>query len=122
MKIAVVVTMTDEDNIETYNGYINYCKIYTVDNGKIVSKELVSLNFQCGKTSILVNKYKINYLICGSFPSEKLETRQPKDWHQYGVQAFYGAYGSADEAVELFLQTYYFTLPGVIKDISKNPF
>ena len=75
MIIAVVVTMTDEDNIETYNGYINYCKIYTVDNGKIVSKELVSLHFQCGKTGILVNKYKINYLICGSFPSEKLETR-----------------------------------------------
>lgn len=115
MIIAVVVNMFDEDNIETHDGYINLCKIYTVDNGTVVSKELVSLNFACGKIGILVHRYKIDYIICGSFPSKKLETLLPKEWNQYGVQAFYGAYGSADEAVELFLQTFYFTLPAVIK-------
>lgn len=115
MIIAVIVNEVDKDNIQTRHGYINLCKIYTVDNGAVVSKEFVNLHFAYGKIGTLVHRYKIDYIICGSFPSKKLETLLPKEWDQYGVQAFYGAYGSADEAIELFLQTYYFTLPGVIK-------
>jgi len=93
MKIAVTY---DNGQVWQHFGKTEYFKIYDVENGKIVSSEVVSTNGQGhGALADFLAEKKVGAVICGGVGSPMIDRLAV-----YGIKAYPGVTGSADEAAE----------------------
>ncbi|MGN0317428.1 MAG: NifB/NifX family molybdenum-iron cluster-binding protein [Lachnospira sp.] len=97
MKIAVTY---DNGEIFQHFGHTEQFKIYEVDNGVVVSSEVVGSDGQGhGALAGLLHDKGINVLICGGIGGGAQAALM-----ENGIELFSGASGNADEAVEMYLK------------------
>ncbi|MEA5001153.1 MAG: NifB/NifX family molybdenum-iron cluster-binding protein [Endomicrobiaceae bacterium] len=96
MKIAITY---ENGEIFQHFGHTAQFKVYTVENGKILSSELIQTNGS-GHSSLagMLKKLDINILICGGIGGGAKNVLK-----EQGIQLFPGASGNADEQIKLFL-------------------
>lgn len=96
MKIAVTY---ENGNIFQHFGHTAQFKIYTVENGKIVSSEVVDTNGSGhGALAGFLENLGVSALICGGIGGGARFALQDADIEVYG-----GVSGDADEAAEAFV-------------------
>lgn len=97
MKIAVTY---DNGEIFQHFGHTEQFKIYEVEDGVVVSSEVVSSDGQGhGALAGLLHDKEINVLICGGIGGGAQAALM-----ENGIELFSGAGGNADEAVEMYLK------------------
>lgn len=97
MKIAVTY---DNGQIFQHFGHTEQFKVYEVEDGKVVSSEIVDSNGSGhGALAGLLANNDIKVLICGGIGGGAYDALK-----EYGIEMFAGAEGSADEAVEAYLK------------------
>jgi len=97
MKIAVTYS---NGLIFQHFGHSEYFKIYDVENGQVVKSEVVSTNGQGhGALGGFLKGNNVDVLICGGIGGgAKMALAEA------GIQLFGGCTGSADEAVQAFIE------------------
>ena len=96
MKIAATY---ENGNIFQHFGHTAQFKIYTVENGEIVSSEVVDTNGSGhGALAGFLENLGVNALICGGIGGGARFALQDADIEVYG-----GVSGDADDAVEAFV-------------------
>jgi len=96
MKIA---TTYDNGNIFQHFGHTSKLKVYNIENGKVISSEVVDTNGQGhGALAGLLVSLGINVLICGGIGGGAQIAL-----NSAGIEFRGGVSGSCDEAVEKFL-------------------
>lgn len=96
MKIAVTY---QNEMVFQHFGHTEQFKIYTVEDGKIVSSEVVDTNGQGhGALAGFLKTYEVDTLICGGIGGGARNALA-----EAGIELFPGAAGNADEQVESFL-------------------
>lgn len=96
MKIAITY---ENGEIFQHFGHTEQFKVYTVENGKVISSELVSTNGS-GHSSLgsVLKNLKIDTLICGGIGGGAKNVL-----NDLGIKLFPGVSGNADEQINLFL-------------------
>jgi predicted Fe-Mo cluster-binding NifX family protein len=96
MKIAVTY---ENGQVFQHFGHTEQFKVYTVEDNKVVSSEIISTN-RSGHSalSILLSGYKVNTLICGGIGGGAKTALA-----QAGINLYGGVTGDADSAVSDFL-------------------
>ncbi len=96
MKIAVTY---ENGNIFEHFGKTGSFKVFNIENGEVVSSEVVSSNGQ-GHSALagLLGGYDIDVLICGGIGEGAREALAAE-----GIEVVGGAEGNADEAVRAYL-------------------
>lgn len=96
MRIAVTY---ESGMIFQHFGHTESFKVYEVEDGKVISSEVVSTNGQGhGALAGVLNGLKADILICGGIGGGAQMALA-----QAGIQLFGGVSGDADKAVEAFL-------------------
>ena len=96
MRIAVTY---ENGEIFQHFGHTEAFKVYDVENGAVVSSEVVSTNGNGhGALAGVLNNLKAEVLICGG-----IGAGAQMALHSAGIQLFGGVSGSADEAVETYI-------------------
>ena len=96
MKIAVTY---ENGNIYQHFGHTETFKVYTVEEGKIVSSEIVGANGAGhGALAALLAGENIDVLICGGIGGGAQAALA-----EHGIELCAGAEGDADEAVAAYL-------------------
>ena len=96
MKIAVTY---ENGNVFQHFGHTAQFKVYTIEDGKVVSSEVVDTNGSGhGALAGFLENLGVNALICGGIGGGARFALQDADIEIYG-----GVSGDADEAVETFL-------------------
>ncbi len=96
MKIAVTY---ENGNIFQHFGHSEQFKIYEVEDGKIVSSQVVGTNGSGhGALALLLSDLSVDALICGAIGGGAQNALASA-----GIRLFGGVSGSADKAVEAFL-------------------
>ena len=97
MKIAVAY---DNGNIFQHFGRTEFFKVYQVEDGKVISSEVIGSNGTGhGALAGLLAGQSVDVLICGGIGGGAQEALA-----QAGVELCAGASGSADQAVERYLK------------------
>lgn len=97
MKIAVTY---DNGNIFQHFGRTEYFKVYEVEDGKIVSSEVIGSNgVGHGALAGLLSDQAVDVLICGGIGGGAQAALE-----EAGVELCSGAEGDADQAVEAYLK------------------
>ena len=97
MKIAVTY---ENGNIFQHFGHTEEFKVYEVEEGKVVSSEIIGSNGTGhGALAGLLNDHAIDVLICGGIGGGAQNALA-----QRGIELCAGAQGNADEAVEAYLR------------------
>ena len=97
MKIAVTY---ENGNVFQHFGHTEQFKVYDVEEGKVVSSEILSAGGTGHEAlAVLLSDKKIDVLICGGIGGGAVRALE-----QQGVELVAGASGSADEAVEAYLR------------------
>lgn len=97
MKIAVTY---ENGEVFQHFGHTEQFKIYAVEDGKIVSCEILGSNGSGhGALAALLKDYSIDVLICGGIGGGAQTALQEK-----GIKLCAGASGNADEVVEKYLK------------------
>ena len=97
MKIAVTY---ENGNIFQHFGHTEEFKVYDVQDGKVVSSEILSSNGTGhGALAGLLNDKAIDVLICGGIGGGAQAALAER-----GIELCAGASGNADEAVEAYLR------------------
>ena len=97
MKIAVTY---ENEQIFQHFGHTEQFKIYEVDNGKIISSELVNTNGQGhGALAGLLATTNVDILICGGIGGGAQMALAAA-----GIKLYGGVNGSCDDAVEALLK------------------
>mgnify|MGYP001251441490 CR=1 FL=1 len=96
MKIAITY---ENGEVFQHFGHTEQFKVYTVENGKVVSSELISTNGS-GHSSLgsVLKNLKIDTLICGGIGGGAKNVL-----NDLGIKLFAGVSGNADEQINLFL-------------------
>ena len=98
MKIAVTY---EDGSIYQHFGHTAQFKIYEVEDGKILSSQILDTNGSGhGALASLLDQQGIKVLICGG-----LGGCARTALHNAGIAVYGGVSGDADEAVELFLSS-----------------
>lgn len=98
MQMRIAVTY-QAGMIFQHFGHTEQFKLYDVENGKIVSSQVVNTNGQGhGALSEFLTKANVNVLICGGIGGGARTALT-----EAGIQLFGGASGQADEAVRAYL-------------------
>ena len=98
MKIAVTY---ENGDIYQHFGHTAQFKIYEVEDGKILSSQILDTNGSGhGALASLLDQQGIEALICGG-----LGGCARTALHNAGIAVYGGVSGDADEAVELFLSS-----------------
>lgn len=96
MKIAVTY---DDGNIFQHFGHTEQFKVYEVENGQIISAQVISTNGSGhGALATLLADLQVDTLICGGIGAGAQNALA-----QAGIKLYGGAAGSADEAVAALL-------------------
>ena len=96
MKIAVTY---DDGEIFQHFGHTEQFKLYDVEDGKVVSSQVIGTNGQGHSAlSLLLSENKIDALICGGIGGGAQMALA-----SYGIRLYGGVQGSADEAVQALL-------------------
>lgn len=96
MKIAVTY---QDGTIFQHFGHSEQFKVYDVENGKILSSQVVDTNGQGhGALSEFLTKQGVNVLICGGIGAGAQNALA-----EAGIQLFGGVSGMADDAVNAYL-------------------
>ena len=96
MKIAVTY---DQGEVFQHFGRTEYFKVYEVDNGEILSFEVMSSNGQGhGALAEVLAGYGVDVLICGGIGGGARQALAA-----YGIEVCAGAKGSTDKAVKAYL-------------------
>ncbi len=96
MKIAVTY---DDGNIFQHFGHTEQFKVYEVENGQVVSAQVISTNGSGhGALAALLADLQVDTLICGGIGAGAQNALA-----QAGIKLYGGAAGSADEAVAALL-------------------
>lgn len=96
MKIAVTY---DNGQIFMHFGHTEQFKVYTVENGVVVSTEIVNTNGSGhGALAHFLSEMKVDVLICGGIGAGAQTALA-----QSGIKLFGGVKGNADKAVEGFI-------------------
>lgn len=97
MKIAVTYKNGD---VFQHFGHTEEFKIYDIENNQITGTEIVSSN-ELGHSALayLLEENKINVLICGGIGGCAISSLK-----EYGIELYAGIEGSADNAVNNYLQ------------------
>lgn len=96
MKIAVTY---ENGNIFQHFGHTEAFKIYDIQDGKILSSQIVGTNGSGhGALAILLNDLQVDTLICGGIGAGAQNALA-----EAGIKLYGGASGSADDAVEALL-------------------
>ncbi|MBQ9518820.1 MAG: NifB/NifX family molybdenum-iron cluster-binding protein [Firmicutes bacterium] len=96
MKIAVTY---DNGNIFQHFGHTEKFKVYNVENGQIVSEEIIDTNGQGhGALAGFLQNAKADMLICGGIGGGAQMAMA-----EAGIKLFAGNSGSADDAVKKYL-------------------
>ncbi len=97
MKVAVTY---DNGNIFQHFGRTEYFKVYEVEDGKIVSSEVIGSNgVGHGALAGLLSDQAVDVLICGGIGGGAQAALE-----EAGVELCSGAEGDADQAVEAYLK------------------
>ena len=97
MKIAATY---DNGNIFQHFGRTEYFKVYDVEDGKVVSSQVIGSNgIGHGALAGLLADNTIDVLICGGLGGGAMNALT-----QAGITVIAGAQGSADEAVDAYLR------------------
>ena len=97
MKIAVTY---DNGQVFQHFGHTEKFKVYEVEDGKVVSSEIVDSNGSGhGALAGLLANNDIKVLICGGIGGGAYDALK-----EYGIEMFAGAEGDADAAVEAYLK------------------
>ena len=97
MKIAVTY---ENGNVFQHFGHTEAFKVYDVEDGKVVSSEILSAGGTGHEAlAVLLSDKKIDVLICGGIGGGAVRALE-----QQGVELMAGASGSADAAVEAYLK------------------
>ncbi len=97
MKIAVTY---ENGNVFQHFGHTEAFKVYDVEDGKIISSEILSTGGTGHEAlAVLLSDKKIDVLICGGIGGGAVRALE-----QQGVELMAGASGSADAAVEAYLK------------------
>ena len=97
MKIAVTY---ENGEIFQHFGHTEQCKVYEVENGKIVSEKILSSNGSGhGALATLLSGNKVDILICGGIGAGAQIALA-----EMGIKLYGGVSGNADEAVKAFLE------------------
>ena len=97
MKIAVTY---DNGQIFQHFGHTEQFKLYTVEDGKVVSSEVVDTNGSGhGALAGFLAEYQVEVLICGGIGGGAQNALA-----QAGIKLFGGCSGNADQAVEALLE------------------
>ena len=92
MKIAVTY---DNGQIFQHFGHTEYFKIYNIENGKVVSGEVISSNGSGhGALATLLSSMKVDVLICGGIGGGAQTALA-----NAGIKLYGGVKGEADKAV-----------------------
>ncbi len=96
MKIAVTY---DNGQVWQHFGKTEQFKLYTVEDGKVVSSEVVGTGGEGhGALAGFLAEHKADAVICGGVGSPMVGLLE-----SFGIKAYPGVTGSADEAVERLL-------------------
>ncbi len=96
MRVAVTY---ENGNIFQHFGHTEEFKIYDIDNGKVVSSEVVDTNGSGhGALAGVLKERKVDSLICGGIGAGAQIALD-----EAGIQLYGGASGNADAAVEALL-------------------
>ena len=96
MKIAVTY---DNGEVFQHFGHTEEFKLYEVEEGKVISSEIIGSNGQGhGALATLLDEKKINVLICGGIGGGAMAALS-----EVGIEVCAGAAGDADEAVRAYL-------------------
>ena len=96
MKIAVTY---ENGNIFQHFGHTEAFKIYDIQDGKILSSQIVGTNGSGhGALAILLSDLQVDTLICGGIGAGAQNALA-----EAGIKLYGGASGSADDAVEALL-------------------
>lgn len=96
MKIAVTY---ENGNIFQHFGHTEAFKIYDIQDGKIISSQIVGTNGSGhGALAILLSDLQVDTLICGGIGAGAQNALA-----EAGIKLYGGASGSADDAVEALL-------------------
>lgn len=96
MNIAVTY---DNGSVFQHFGHTEEFKVYTVEDGKVVSSQIVSSDGQGhGALAGLLSTKGIDALICGGIGGGAISALS-----DYGIKVYAGVSGSADEAVSQLL-------------------
>ena len=97
MKIAVTY---DQGQIFQHFGHTEQFKLYTVEDGKVVSSEVVDTNGSGhGALAGFLAEHQVQVLICGGIGGGAQNALA-----QAGIKLFGGCSGNADQAVEALLE------------------
>ena len=97
MKIAVTY---ENEQIFQHFGHTEQFKIYTTENGKIISSEVIDTNGSGhGALAGLLAEKQVNVVICGGIGGGAQEALS-----EQGIEVYSGAEGDVDAAVELYLK------------------
>lgn len=97
MKIAVTY---DNGMIFQHFGHTEFFKYYEIENGEVVSSEVISTNGSGhGALAALLSEGRIEALICGGIGGGAQMALA-----QAGIKLFGGVRGSADEAAKAFAE------------------
>ena len=97
MKIAVTY---EDGNIFQHFGHTETFKVYEVEDGKVISSEIIGSNGTGhGALAGLLQAENINVLICGGIGGGAQAALA-----EHGIELCAGASGNADEAVEAYLK------------------
>ena len=97
MKIAVTY---DNGNIFQHFGRTENFKVYDVEDGKVVSSQIIGSNgIGHGALAVLLAEGGVQVLICGGLGGGALNALESA-----GIEVCAGASGSCDEAVEAYLK------------------
>lgn len=96
MKVAVTY---ENGEVFQHFGHTENFKVYTIENGKVVSSEIISSN-GTGHESLagMLKNLGINTLICGGIGGGAKEALA-----QEGLTVYPGTSGNADEVIKSFL-------------------
>lgn len=96
MKIAVT---HDNGEIFQHFGHTEQFKVYTVEEGKVISSEVISTNGQGhGALASILRTLRVDALICGGIGGGAQTALA-----QMGIKLYGGVVGSCDNAVEALL-------------------
>ncbi len=98
VSIEEKINEDDNNKIQQDKKYFNLFKIFNIENGEIISTEIVQHSFGL-QANLLVERNNINVIIYGNVPFGSQEW-----WSKHNVQVFSGIDGDADEVVRQFLK------------------
>ena len=100
-EVSMIIAVTyDEGNIFQHFGHTEFFKLYKVENEHIISSEILSTNGSGhGALGKILSDNNVDILICGG-----IGAGAQKVLSEAGIKLFGGVSGSADDAVNAFIE------------------